>query len=210
MPAKRLLMIMGFQRSGTTALFETIASAPGISARHEHADDDIYDDYYLRPEPLVRPVLAALPGTVLLKPVRESARRSPAEVADEYRDHDLTILWLYRDPVNVYHSWVEKGWAKGPPARIGGLWVSRNVKCLRSRAALGPKLLLIRYEDLVTSPACLDDLAGRLGLTIRSTLRADRNAGRSQVAPQIRDEIDTITRGTLEKLDRARSIRPPA
>ena len=91
MPATRLVMILGFQRSGTTALFDTLASAPGVSPRHEHADDDLYDDYFLRPEPQIRSVLAALPGTVLLKPVRESRRRSPLEVAKEYRDYDLSI-----------------------------------------------------------------------------------------------------------------------
>ena len=83
MPAKRLVMILGFQRSGTTALFNTLASASGVSPRHEHADDDVYDDYFLRPESQVRPVLSALPGMVLLKPVRESRRRSPLEIAEE-------------------------------------------------------------------------------------------------------------------------------
>ena len=34
MPATRLVMILGFQRSGTTALFDTLASAPGVSPRH--------------------------------------------------------------------------------------------------------------------------------------------------------------------------------
>lgn len=137
MPAKRLVMIMGFQRSGTTALFDTLASAPGVSPRHEHADDDIYDDYFLRPEPDVRPVLMALPGTVLLKRVRESRRRSPLEVAEEHHDYDLTIIWPYRDPVNVYRSWVEKFWVKSRPQGMGQQWVTRNEYCLASRTVLG-------------------------------------------------------------------------
>lgn len=210
MPAKRLVMIMGFQRSGTTALFDTLASAPGVSPRHEHADDDIYDDYFLRPEPQIRPVLAALPGTVLLKPVRESQRRSPLEVAEEYRDYDLTMIWLYRDPVNVYRSWAAKGWVKWHPQGLSQHWVTRNQKCLASRAALGDTLLIVRYEDLVTSAACVAALAGRLGLTVESTLRADSNAGRARVAADVQKEIDAATRATLEQLDHARSIRPPA
>lgn len=210
MPAKRLVMIMGFQRSGTTALFETLASAPGVSPRHEHADDDIYDDYFLRPEPQVRPVLAALPGTVLLKPVRESQRRSPLEVADEYRDYDLSIIWLYRDPVNVYRSWVEKGWVKWHPQGLSQHWVKRNEKCLDSRTALGDKLIVVRYEDLVSSPACVAVLAGRLGLEVESTLRADSNAGRARVAAIAQEAIDALTGTMLARLDDARSIRPPA
>ncbi len=209
MPAKRLVMIMGFQRSGTTALFDTLASAPGVSPRHEHADDDLYDDYFLRPEPQIGPVLAALPGTVLLKPVRESRRRSPLEVAEEYRDYDLTMIWLYRDPVNVYQSWLEKQWVTNPEG-IGQHWVSRNKKCLASRAALGDTLLIVRYEDLVASPASVAALAGRLGLVVESTLRADSNAGRTHVAAVDQQAIDAATRATLEQLDNARSIRPPA
>ena len=209
MPAKRLVMIMGFQRSGTTALFDTLASAPGVSPRHEHADDDLYDDYFLRPEPQIGPVLAALPGTVLLKPVRESRRRSPLEVAEEYRDYDLTMIWLYRDPVNVYQSWLEKQWVTNPEG-IGQHWVSRNQKCLASRAALGDTLLIVRYEDLVASPASVAALAGRLGLVVESTLRADSNAGRTHVAAVDQQAIDAVTRATLEQLDNARSIRPPA
>lgn len=210
MPAKRLVMILGFQRSGTTALFKTLASAPGVSPRHEHANDDVYEDYFLRPEPQIRPVLEPLPGTVLLKPVRESQRRSPLEVAEEYRDYDLTMIWLYRDPVNVYHSWLEKGWSARLPSWIVSLWVKRNDKCLTSRAALGDKLIIVRYEDLVTSPACVAALTGRLGLTVESTLRADSNAGRTHVAADVQQEIDAATRATLEQLDDARSIRPPA
>ena len=209
MPAKRLVMIMGFQRSGTTALFDTLASAPGVSPRHEHADDDLYDDYFLRPEPQIGSVLAALPGTVLLKPVRESRRRSPLEVAEEYHDYDLTMIWLYRDPVNVYQSWLEKQWVTNPEG-IGQHWVSRNKKCLASRAALGDTLLIVRYEDLVASPASVAALAGRLGLVVESTLRADSNAGRTHVAAVDQQAIDAATRATLEQLDNARSIRPPA
>jgi hypothetical protein len=210
MPAKRLVMILGFQRSGTTALFNTLASASGVSPRHEHADDDVYDDFFLRPESQVRPVLAALPGMVLLKPVRESRRRSPLEIAEEYHDYDLSMIWLYRDPVNVYQSWVEKGWAKGDPRIMGQDWVTRNAKCLASQAALGDNLLIVRYEDLVASPACLTALAGRLGLSVASTLRADSNAGRTCVAADAQAEIDAITYTTLEKLHRVRSILPPA
>jgi Sulfotransferase domain len=209
MPAKRLVMIMGFQRSGTTALFDTLASAPGVSARHEHADDDLYDDYFLRPEPQIRSVLAALPGTVLLKPVRESRRRSPLEVAKEYHDYDLTMIWLYRDPVNVYQSWLEKQWVTNPEG-IGQHWVSRNKKCLASRAALGDTLLIVRYEDLVASPASVAALAERLGLVVESTLRADSNAGRARVAAVDQQAIDAASRATLEQLDDARSIWPPA
>lgn len=209
MSVRRLVMIMGFQRSGTTALFKTLSTAPGVSPRNESADDDIYDDYFLRPEAEIRPVLAPLPGVVLLKPVRESQRRAPLAVADEYRDYDLTIVWIYRDPVNVFQSWMDKKWVRCRPQGLGRHWVKRNEGCLASRAALGDRLLVVRYEDLVNHPRCVEELAGRLGLAVRSTFRADRNAGRSILPAESQEEIDAVTRATLEKLDEVRSIRPP-
>ncbi len=43
--SNRIIMIMGVQRSGTTALFETLATAPGLTSYHEAADDAVYFDY---------------------------------------------------------------------------------------------------------------------------------------------------------------------
>ena len=211
MPVKRLVMIMGFQRSGTTALFNTLSTASGVSARHEHPDDEIYAQYELRPEVEIRPVLHSLPGTVLLKPVKESAKRSPLEVAEEFGDYDLTIVWLYRDPVNVYQSWQRKGWVKKVvPNGFGYHWVRRNARCLDSIAALGERLVIVRYEDLVSQPACVDALAERLGFVVRSTLQADSNAGRVHLPAEVQETIDGATRGMLARLDDARSIRPLA
>ena len=147
---------------------------------------------------------------MLLKPVRESRRRSPLEVATEYSDYDLSIIWLYRDPVNVYRSWLEKGWVKSMPQEFASHWMTRNEGCLDSRGALGDTLIMVRYEDLVAHPACVEDLAGRLGLAVQSTLRADRNVGRTCLPADVQEKIDAVTRATLVTLDTARSIRPPA
>ena len=207
MSVKRLVMIMGVQRSGTTALYSALAAATGVTGRNEHPDDQIYENYYLRPEPEVRATLAALPGTVILKPVRESMRRSPQEVAEEYADYDLTIVWSYRDPVNVYHSWVVKGWVQNYPG-FTSVWLRRNRSCLEAREALGDRLVVVRYEDLVSHPSCCDALAATLGLAIRPEFRADSNLGRVSLPAEVQSTIDGQTRATLARLDAARTIRP--
>lgn len=209
---KRLIMIMGVQRSGTTAFSETLATDRSIHLRGEHPNDEIYDHFFLRPEPEIRSVLARIEGTPVLKPVRESQRRSPEEVAAEYAGYDLRIVWLYRDPINVYRSWREKGWAQqvAQPQAFIAMWCRRNLKALRSRKALRNRLVLVRYEDLAESPRYVQAIGEALGLSIQSTLRADRGADGRDLPPGHHEAIALGCASTLARLDAARSIAPPS
>lgn len=208
MSKKRLIMIMGVQRSGTTALFQTLATSPAVTGRTEHVDDDIYDDYDLRPEPVIRQVLHALPGVVLLKPVNESKRRSPWAVAEEYAAYDVQIIWLYRDPVNVFRSFVERGWARGGHQRFARSWVARNQLAIDSLGPMGKRLLVVRYEDIVSEPACVVSLAERLGVSVRSCLRADSQLGRKHLPQDVQDQIASDAAAMLAMLHAARAVTP--
>lgn len=207
----KLIMIMGMQRSGTTALFETLATASRLVSRNESPGDAIYDDYYLRPEPQIRSFLAALRVPVLLKPVRESERRPVSQVVEEYRNYDLRILWLYRDPVNVLYSYLRKGWTTEQSLFINAReWDRRNRELLRDLPAVRDQTSIVRYEDLIGDPATLTALTRSLGLSIRSTLRPDSDAGRSKLPGETQRRIDLLTRSTLRALDEQRSFRPAA
>lgn len=212
MSAKRLLMIMGVQRSGTSALFAALATAPMVTPRDESAADELYEDFFLRPEPQTRDVLAALPGTVLLKPVRESERRSPEEVSKEYADYDLTIIWLYRDPVNVMHSYLRHGWMRNANDAAATLfateWDKRNRSAITARASLGPRLVVVRYEDLVAGRGVLPRLAHHLGLAINADFGEDTALGRRTLDPHLQAVIDRHVRTTLGALDSQRTTIP--
>jgi hypothetical protein len=201
-------MVMGVQRSGTTALSETLATDPSVRLFPESEGNEIYSDWLLRPESEIRPYLLGTDGTVVLKPVRESDIRSPLEVALEYRRYDLTIVWLYRDPFDVLRSWQAKGWAKaaGGTGWLLQTWMRRNRSCLTSRTALGKRLIVVRYEDLVAHPECVDELGRRLGLAIHSTLR--RESVRPREAPESAPRLMPMIERTLSALDAARDIRP--
>ncbi len=208
---KKLIMIMGVQRSGTTALFEALAGASGVSPRNEAPSDEIYDDYFLRPEPEIRSVLHALPGTVLLKPVRESERRTPLEVVAEYRDYDLHIIWLYRDPVNVYHSFVRLGWSANLPdaaSWFAAQWSKRNMEALAVRRFLQKQLVFVSYEDLTAHPRLIVTLAEALGIHSLTSLRPDSSGGRKALPAPIQRIIDVKTARVRSTLAHARSIRP--
>ncbi len=206
---QKLIMILGVQRSGTTALFETLATAPGLTSYHEAADDAVYFDYYLRPEPEIRSVLQAAPNSVLLKPVRESELRSLHSLFDEYAAYDLQIIWLYRDPVNVLYSYERKGWANRDAFEsLGQEWALRNQAMLEALPQAQEHLTIVRYEDLLQDPTLVHALAHRFDLQIRSTLATDSNAGRKKLPLELQETIDQITARTLTLLDQTRTLRP--
>jgi cytochrome P450 len=197
----KLIMIMGMQRSGTTALFETLSTARRLVSHAESPNDPIYDDYFLRPESAIRQVLQSSSSPVLLKPVRELTRRKLVSVIDEYADYDLSILWLYRDPVNVVFSYSAKGWERD--ATIVALqWIDVNRMLIQLSAAHRPKLTVLRYEDLVSDGSILKALRRKLGIGGHSTLRPDSNAGRAQLPIATQARIDAITSKTLLDLQR--------
>jgi len=206
---KSLIMILGVQRSGTSALFMTLAESPGVIPRHESSGDEIYDDYFLRPEPEIRAFLHSLPGTVLLKPVRESERRTPLQVAKDYRDYDLRIIWLYRDPVNVFASYLQRNWCQLSPVDADGFaqqWAQRNRAALVASGPLRERLLVLCYEDLTSHRSLVMDLAARLGLTVRTPLGGDSAGGRRSLPREIQDLIDGHTLSVRDRLDRHRAL----
>ena len=68
---KQLIMVMGAQRSGTTALFRSLAQDRALTSFNESAEDALYYLYRLRPVRETAPILNAAPGAVLLKPITE-------------------------------------------------------------------------------------------------------------------------------------------
>ncbi len=211
----KLIMIMGMQRSGTTALFETLSTARSLVSHAESPDGPIYDHYFLRPESAIRQVLRSSGSPVLLKPVRESERRTLASVIDEYADYDLSILWLYRDPVNVVFSYSVQGWLDAGLnlnawqrwETIAQQWIARNRLLIQLPAAYRPKLTVLRYEDLVSDGSVLKALKHKLGIRGHaalghSILRRDSRAGRAQLPIDTQARIDAITSDTLLDLQR--------
>lgn len=95
--------LLGCQRSGTTALLDTLALSPGLRAYHE-GDAAVMQDYRLLPVEHVQRVLASGEGPALLKPICDA----------HYADLILNsfprarALWLYRQPRDVAGSMIRK------------------------------------------------------------------------------------------------------
>ncbi len=203
-------MVMGVQRSGTTALFRSLAHDPALTAFHESPDDAIYYLYRLRPMREIAPIFDATPGAILLKPINETFDRSLEDLRKEYRNYALKIVWIYRDPVNVLVSMSRKGWLPtdlaGEPG--AGNWVARNRLALQFQKSHPDLIVVVRYEDLIADRNIFRSLCESLGVNGMPVFRPDRGTGRRDLSPSSQRAIDVVTGPTLRVLDAARSFRP--
>ena len=69
MAAHELIMIMGAQRSGTNALFDSLATDKTVTAFSEDIDSAFYYNFVLRPVSELAPLIERVPKRILLKPI---------------------------------------------------------------------------------------------------------------------------------------------
>lgn len=201
-------MIMGYQRSGTNALLKSLGSDPEITAINESAESEFFKDWLLRPEPGIRDALYGIPGTVLLKPISEATYRDVSEIFGEYRDYDLRVVWIYRDPVNVYYSCVMK-WGMGVEDFLDE-WKRSNQRVLESLREYGQRIVMVKYEDITASPDIFFKACRFLGINGKYLFRKDNAEGRKDLSPELIEKIEKSTSELLAELDRRRMFKPKA
>jgi hypothetical protein len=209
--AKELVMVMGAQRSGTNALFGSLANDKRVLAFNESIDNAIYFNYRLRPLGEIADVLGPATGTILLKPICETLYRTIEDVIEEFRSYALRIVWIYRDPVNVFYSMHQEGWI--PFNEIGSedhveQWMKRNWLAHESYKRHSDLIAIVRYEDLLIDSRVFRRLRDWLRIESRAFFRADSGKGRKQVPLAIQRKIDSRTADVLHALDAARIFRP--
>ena len=102
---KRLGFVLGCQRSGTKMLMWVLDRSP--STRIYHEDDGVAfdEDFLLRPDPVIKALVAVSPApSQVFKPICDS-HRGP-ELLERFPGS--RALWLYRDADEVAASAVEK------------------------------------------------------------------------------------------------------
>ena len=203
---QRVVMLMGVNRSGTNALFNSLAADTRYRAFNESDDDAIYFDWNLRPEREIRAILLG-GGPVLLKPVNETDFREVMDVVREYYDYDVWIPWIYRDPVNVHASWWTK-WQMPPLDGFIEMWSRRNRSILSALPEIGSKVAIVRYEDLVADRDVFDRLCAFFGIAGKYELREDTNAGRRALPDAVIEEIERRTAPLRAELDANRRFGP--
>ena len=211
MAAHELIMIMGAQRSGTNALFDSLATDKTVTAFSEDIDSAFYYNFVLRPVSELAPLIERASGRILLKPINEMDRRSLADVAEEYRSYRLRFVWIYRDPVNVLDSMRRERWLASEdidqPGQICA-WRKRNEYALQFQRQCPEQIVIVRYEDLCLDRAVFRQLTRWLGLNCKSYFRKDSAHGRKHVTIVAQLKIDAGTGDTLAALDAIRTFRP--
>jgi hypothetical protein len=190
---QRLVMVMGVQRSGTNAFFNSLAADTRYRLFNESDDSEVFFDWNLRPEPEIR-ALFTQPGEVLLKPVNETDFREVSDVLHEYRHYDVWIPWIYRDPVNVHHSW----WVKWHTPEVDAfveMWNRRNRSILNALSHHAAKIAIVSYEDLVKDRRVFDKVCRFFDIAGDYKFRPDSGSGRRALPA---DVIQFIDRGTAQ------------
>ncbi len=208
---KRVIMVMGVQRSGTSALFESLAYDERLTPFNESIDSLVYYKYRLRPLPEIAPLFDAAPGPVLLKPICETVDRSLEQLVADHHDYDLRMVWIFRDPVNVLYSMHREGWVPSfdiTHNHYSADWVRRNQLALQFQRSHPDQIVLTRYRDCVIDPVVFRQIATWLGVEGRSVFRRDSRQGRRRLPPAEQQKIDRVVGPTLKKLDDARTFRP--
>jgi len=203
-------MVMGVQRSGTSALFDSLATDRTLSSFPEDIDSAFYYNFLLRPVKELAPLIERVAGRILLKPITETGIRSLAEVAEEYRSYALRFVWIYRDPVNVFDSMRRERWIAAEEidraAHILG-WRKRNEYALKFQLQNREQIAIVRYEDLCIDRKVFQELTRWLGLKCTSYFRKDSAEGRKCTSAAAQQNIDADTTETLSALDAARTFK---
>ena len=205
--ATRLIFILGSQRSGTNALRRSLSLDPYVMGFNESKTSELYEEWKLRPEPVIRRRLSSLPGTVLLKPIQSVLDRDVADFLADFVHYRLDVVWIYRDPVNVYASYANRWPTRADHRRFVVDWNRINASAIRA-AQENPRITVVRYEDLVADRRVFSQLGRRLGVRGEYLFSADSNAGYRTLPEETRDDIVTSTEGVLTQLDGQRSVRP--
>ena len=201
----KLVMIIGFQRSGTNALFDSLSSDRKILAFNEHADNDVYQNFYLRPESEIREKLRKS-TTALLKPISETKKRSVANLLQEYADYDVKVIHIHRDPVNTYYS-TSILWPTTPEEFID-TWNERNASIFEISEQQKQNTVFVKYEDMILDPEVYYSTARFVGIRGKYRFHPDSHGGQKNVSKDVADRIEQGTRAMWLRLEEARTFLP--
>jgi hypothetical protein len=209
----KLIFVMGMQRSGTTALLYALGQDPSLQVENEQPDGPIWERYLLRPEPEIRDLLWSFKRRLILKPVLEIERRSIDALLEEFREYDPLVVWIYRDPVNVWSSAkAEFDLRQEERKQWIAKWVEGNESALRSLAGPhGGRIAAVRYEDLIERRDVFDELCRFLAIEPRNNLfwREDLKKGRRSLPSDVQRWIEEQTAATLDRMNSRRLTAEP-
>ena len=222
----KVILIMGLQRSGTTALFKALSADPHVTAFHEHLDNPVFKNWNLRAAEEVNTVVNAVDGPVLMKPINDTMHRSIFDVIADFDTSHVHIVWIYRDPVEIYCSTIqffseprkaEKGFYSSieenarPEERFKefiAMWKRRNTYALDVYRSRPDDITIVRYCDLIADPTVFRDLCRRVGLRGRYIFFPNKPRGHEHLPDAVLEKVTEETAETYATLNQSRTLVP--
>jgi len=148
---------------------------------------------------------------LLTKPVNETKKRGIIELFDEYKDYDLYIIFLYRNPVNVYFSQLMKR-IKDQNNLFGynefmDRWNLRNKHVIEALSYYKDKIFLVRYEDLIANKRVFFDLCNFVDIDGDYIFEKDSNKGVNNLHEEVIHELKRGTSKIINLLDSNRTYK---
>lgn len=189
-----ILMILGYQRSGTNALFKSFKKDTRYAFHNESNYSEMMESWALRPEKEIRYFLNK-EAKIVTKPISESYLRTTRELFEEYKGYDVRYVLIIRDIVNIYYSNNEhdRDYYDNDIDKFVSLYnerMSLTLIGLEDRDGL-----VIRYEDVIDNPEFYFKVCDYLGITGNHIFRKDSNLGNKNLSEA---ELNTIEKGTSE------------
>lgn len=208
----QLLFVMGMHRSGASILFDSLALHPEMEAHCEGPDSPFFELWWLKPEPVLRPLLSRPNQKVLIKAQSETQVRSVESVLAEFLDYDPKAVWIFRNPRDVWASNVRilgltdqhmQAWLE--------MWNRSHESLLTAMVGEhGHRITLVRYEDLCQEPERMYfDLCATLDIRPAKCLFRDETITESpKLSKSTTWLIESGTSDVLGRLDERRSLVP--
>lgn len=191
---KKLIFVIGYQRSGTNALFYSLSEDKTFKSFNESSNSLIMKNWTLRSERITR--LSFRPNTnVLVKPISENYIRTTHDIYKEYWNYDLFMIFILRDPVNIYFSNLQHNneyYSKDVKVFINDF----NVRMEKTIEGWEFKTgIIVDYEKLTSNEEYFFNICKLMNVDGKYRFRKDSNSGYAKLDEKT---INDIKIGTSE------------
>lgn len=206
----KIVMILGYQRSGTSALISSFEKDEDYAIYTESNNSLLMYKWLLRPEKNIRFFLNKT-KKIITKPITESYIRTSGELFEEYKNYDIQYILLVRSVENIFYS-NSKHDNEYYGNDIEKFIPLYNKRMKNTLTGLDKKNgLVIKYEDIIDKPVIYDKICDFLGLKGDYIFRKDSNLGLKNLSDnqqtilnnrtlEIKSKTDLLVSKTYEKL----------
>ena len=196
---KKLIFVLGSQRSGTNALRRSLSLDPNVMGFNEAKKNDLFRDWRLRPELEIRDFILTKSSTILLKPINNLKQLPVSAFLDEFNLYDFKVAWIYRDPVNVFSSRIKRWSYLDDVENFVTEWnrINRSVTEVNRS-----KVRIVAYEELGPGLGVFEKLCRFLAIKGENLFRSNNNSGYSYLEDATIDQIKSGTRKTLAAIEK--------